>query len=135
MFLLTRNQLILHCYVIVLHCYELLCIILHCNAVLVHYSELFYPVMKYSELFCTIMQYYFAILNYILILNCPTLSQQIIKDIGYTPVTQATILGFQFSTLSDMNILNHDQIVLKIAKKINFRNKMLLNDISTVVED
>ena len=48
----------------------------------------------------------------ILTLNCPALSQQIIKDIGYTPVTQATILGFQVSTVSDMNVFNHDKIIL-----------------------
>ena len=49
----------------------------------------------------------------ILTLNCPALSPQIITDIGYTPVTQATILGFQVSTVSDMNVLNYDSLALQ----------------------
>ena len=63
----------------------------------------------------------------IITLNYPAFSQQIIKDIGYTPVTQATILGFQVSTVSDMNVLNHDKIILKINKQINFWNKLFLS--------
>ena len=59
----------------------------------------------------------------ILTLNCPALPPQIILDIGYTPVTQATILGFQVSTVSNMNVLNYDKIVLKIDKQIKFWNK------------
>ena len=62
----------------------------------------------------------------ILTLNCPALTEQVIKDIGYTPVTQATILGFQVSTVSDMNVLNHDKIILKIDKQITLWNKLFL---------
>ena len=62
----------------------------------------------------------------VLALNCPALLQQIIKDIGYQPVAQATILGFQVSTVSDMNTLNYNKIVLKIAKQITLWNKLYL---------
>ena len=62
----------------------------------------------------------------ILTLNCPALTEQVIKDIGYTPVMQATILGFQVSTVSDMNTLNHDKIILKIDKQITLWNKLFL---------
>ena len=55
----------------------------------------------------------------ILTLNCPALSQ-IIKDIGYTPVTQATILCFQVSTVADMNVLNHDRSYSESTNKSNF---------------
>ena len=62
----------------------------------------------------------------ILTLNCPALTEQVINDIGYTPVTQATILGFQVSTVSVMNTSNHDKIILKIDKQITLWNKLFL---------
>ena len=63
----------------------------------------------------------------ILTLNCPTLPPHIISEIGYTPVTQATILGFKVSTVSDMNVLNFERIVTKIENQIDFWNKLFLS--------
>ena len=63
----------------------------------------------------------------ILTLNCPALLHQIITDTGYTPVTQASILGFQVSTVANLDVLNYDKIILKIDKQINLWDKLLLS--------